>query len=117
MNQAAIDRGIFRSTFYRTYVDQEHRRGPETQSKESFEHPDREICKAMRHGNYGKVDADGLASPGIRVFGSDVIIGKTSPIMKNQQERSRRYSRRDSSTMLRPNESGIVDQVSVLCLR
>lgn len=117
MNQAAIDRGIFRSTFYRTYVDQEHRGGPEARLKESFEHPDREVCKAMRYGDYGKVDADGLASPGTRVSGSDVIIGKTSPMITNQQERSRRYSRRDSSTMLRPNESGIVDQVSVMCLQ
>ena len=119
MNQAAIDRGLFRSTFYRTYVDQEHNRGLWDSTeilRETFERPSREECTAMRHGSYEKVDCDGLVSPGVRVSGADVLIGKTSPstISGKEQEQSC-FAKRDASTAMRPNESGLVDQVKI-CL-
>merc|ERR1719359_177200 len=72
MNQAAIDRGLFRSTFYRTYADQEHndhnahKLDSSDVLRENFERPNREDCTGMRHGSYDKVDSDGLVSPGLR---------------------------------------------------
>jgi len=114
MNQAAIDRGLFRSTFYRTYSDQEHT-GDVCNSPgllEKFERPTREECTGMRHGSYDKVDIDGLVSPGVRVSGSDILIGKTSPLMRRElSELKGQCAKRDSSTTMRPNESGLVDQV------
>jgi DNA-directed RNA polymerase II subunit RPB2 len=117
MNQAAIDRGLFRSTFYRTYADQEHndhnahKLDSSDALRENFERPNREDCTGMRHGSYDKVDSDGLVSPGLRVSGCDILIGKTSPLASPGQNCALgRFSKRDSSTTMRPNESGLIDQ-------
>lgn len=79
MNQSAIDRGLFRSTFYRTYQDQEQDRG--FTSVEIFAKPQRDDQQTtrMRHGTYEKLDADGLVPPGVNVVGDDIIIGKLVP--------------------------------------
>merc|ERR1719181_2654917 len=78
MNQSAIDRGFFRSIFYRSYKDEEKKSG--TLVQEEFGKPVREVTMAMRHGDYNKLDEDGIAAPGTRVSGEDVVIGKTTPI-------------------------------------
>ncbi|KAJ0986875.1 hypothetical protein J5N97_005231 [Dioscorea zingiberensis] len=110
MNQSSIDRGFFRSLFFRSYRDEEKKMG--TLVKEDFGKPNRENTMGMRHGSYDKLDDDGLAPPGTRVSGEDVIIGKTSPIPQDEsQGQASRYTRRDHSTSLRHSESGMVDQV------
>ncbi|KAK9092542.1 hypothetical protein Syun_027453 [Stephania yunnanensis] len=110
MNQSSIDRGFFRSLFFRSYRDEEKKMG--TLVKEEFGRPNRENTMGMRHGSYDKLDDDGLAPPGTRVSGEDVIIGKTTPIAQDDtQGQTSRYTRRDHSTSLRHSESGMVDQV------
>jgi DNA-directed RNA polymerase II subunit RPB2 len=112
MNQAAIDRGLFRSTFYRTYCDHEQHRGLHEVFDETFERPTRDQCTAMRHGSYEKIDCDGLVSPGLRVSGADILIGKTTPTASFENNKDHcHYAKRDSSTAMRSNESGLVDQV------
>mmetsp|Transcript_16869 Transcript_16869/g.68060 ORF Transcript_16869/g.68060 Transcript_16869/m.68060 type:complete len:944 (+) Transcript_16869:754-3585(+) len=114
MNRAAIDRGLFRSTFFRTYTDQEHHQGRLESADamvESFERPSRDDCLAMRRSSYDKIDNDGLVSPGIRVSGNDILIGKTTPATVQHQGDKARFQKQDSSTPMRPNETGLVDQV------
>jgi len=74
-NQSSIDRGLFRSAFFRTYHDSI---GGED---ETFEIPDFRRTLGRRRGTYDKLDKDGIIEPGATVSGDDIIIGKTS-VMK-----------------------------------
>ncbi|XP_073299286.1 DNA-directed RNA polymerase II subunit RPB2-like [Primulina huaijiensis] len=110
MNQSSIDRGFFRSLFFRSYRDEEKKMG--TLVKEDFGCPSSDNTMGMRHGSYDKLDSDGFAPPGSRVSGDDVIIGKTIPFSQDEaQGPSSKYTRQDRSCSLRHSESGIVDQV------
>merc|ERR1719191_939147 len=110
MSQASIDRGFFRSIFYRSYKDEEKKQG--TMVQEEFQRPTKDITMAMRRGDYGKLDDDGLAPPGTRVSAEDVVIGKTTPLPADALDAQQsRYTRKDCSTSLRSSESGMVDQV------
>ena len=114
MNRSAIERGFFRSVFYRCYVDWENELnagGLTDLDAEHFERPTGESCLGMKHGSYDKLDEDGLVSPGTRVTGEDIVIGKTTPIAADPRGGERRFHKKDSSRALRANESGIVDTV------
>jgi DNA-directed RNA polymerase beta subunit len=113
VNQGAIDRGIFRSTFFKTYVDQEKEIVRVGGLMEQFEIPNRGDTKGIQHGNYGKLGQDGVIEPGCRVIENDIIIGKTTPIATSKQEISqmRKFKKRDVSTSMRQNEAGVIDKV------
>ena len=76
-NQAAIDRGIGRSHFLRTY-DGEERRYPGGQV-DKIEVPDEEVSGAHGAEYYQNLDTDGVINPETVVHEKDVLIGKTSP--------------------------------------
>lgn len=112
MNQSSIDRGLFRSLYYKVYSDQEKKTG--MMMLEEFEKPSRETTIRMKHGMQDKMDADGFVAPGMRVSGEDIIIGKTAPLPPDSEElglRSKLHTKRDVSTPLKSTENGIIDQV------
>ncbi|BGP39455.1 DNA-dependent RNA polymerase II [Rhodotorula kratochvilovae] len=112
MNQSSIDRGLFRSLYYRSYMDQEKKSGQV--QLEEFEKPTRDSTLRLKHGTYEKLDTDGLVGLGERVAGEDIIIGKTAPLPTDSEELGQRlksHTKRDVSTPLKSTENGIVDQV------
>ena len=90
-NQAAIDRGLFRASYYSVYRDTERAGGAD---KEKFEDPRVHAnVLGMQHANYGKLDADGCIGVGEPVTDGDVLLGKT---MCGNGEES---AKRDRSTV------------------
>jgi DNA-directed RNA polymerase II subunit RPB2 len=109
MNQSCIDRGMFRSMFYRSYVDETKSEGD--LCYEAFEKPRKEELEYTR-SNYDKLDSDGLVFPGQEVADQDVIIGKTLLVTQmSEKDSAPRAAKRCASTKLRHNEHGVIDQV------
>jgi DNA-directed RNA polymerase II subunit RPB2 len=117
MNQSSIDRGLFRSLYYRSYTDTETQKGME--KAETIEKPDRSDTLRMKQGSsdrYAKLDVDGLIAPATNVNGDDIIIGKTAPLPQDSEElgqRSSLHTKRDVSTPLKSTEQGVIDQVMI----
>mmetsp|Transcript_18763 Transcript_18763/g.45096 ORF Transcript_18763/g.45096 Transcript_18763/m.45096 type:complete len:1181 (-) Transcript_18763:313-3855(-) len=111
MNQSSIDRGLFRSMFYRSYTDEAKSEGG--LMTETFERPMKEeLGSASTRVNYDKLDVDGLAYPGQDVGDRDIIIGKTTLVQtQDEHDQAPQATKRDASTRLRHNEHGTIDQV------
>ena len=107
MNQSAVDRGLFHSTFYRTYKGEE-KKNQASGEDEKFCKPDPMITKSMKPGSYEKLNQHGIVEHNTPVSGGDVIIGKVLPI-KNVKNINKKY--KDNSHCLRHNEKGVIDKV------
>ena len=104
MNQDAIERGLFRSTFYRTYKEEE-RKSQGSGLDEKFCKPDTKFTRGLKLGNYNILNESGFVPENTKVDSGDIIIGKVIPITKNKKD-IQYY--KDSSTGIRPNESGYI---------
>lgn len=110
MSKAAIDRGLFRSYFYRTYTDQEKEVVRANGKLEIFSNLS-DSSKKIRgrgQGNYHKLDQDGFAEIGSKMEEEDVLIGKITPIVSHEIG-GPEY--KDASTSVRASEFGTVDSV------
>ena len=112
INRASLDRGRFRSIFYRTYKDEE-RKNQSSGDEEKFCRPDPIETKHIKNANYEKVADDGFVPKDVYVTPDDVLIGKVVPlrvptgaVLPAGAKKSR-----DVSKMPRNNESGYVDKV------
>jgi DNA-directed RNA polymerase subunit B len=112
LNKAAVDRGLGRSAFYRTYSEEENRYPGGQQ--DHFKSPTPTTEGYLGEHAYAKLGEDGIIEEGMDVKEGDVLIGKLSPprFLEEQtafgmgEERSR-----DNSVSLRGGEEGIVDNV------
>lgn len=106
LNKSAVDRGLFNSTFFRTYKDQcnkNHSSGEE----EKYCKPNPDLTKGYKPFNYDKLDETGFVKENQYVENNDIIIGKTMPLKKNDTDA---YQFKDNSISLKQNEQGFVDK-------
>ncbi|MGC8662195.1 MAG: DNA-directed RNA polymerase subunit B [Candidatus Micrarchaeia archaeon] len=112
INKAAVDRGLGRSMFYKTYADEE-RRYPGGQ-KDSFRLPPPTAEGYMGETAYSKLSDDGIVEPETVVNEGDVLIGKVAPprfLEENIGVMGLEEKIRDDSIALKAGEKGIVDSV------
>lgn len=103
MNKSAVDRGLFQSTYFRTYKEQNnknHSNGEE----EYFTKPD-ESSRANKPYNYDKISQDGFVPENTFVQSGDIIIGKCMPCKNGVS-----MTYKDNSISLKNNEKGFVDK-------
>ncbi|CAD7936998.1 unnamed protein product [Amoebophrya sp. A25] len=114
LNQSSVDRGLFRSVFFRSYAAEEERKGV---MNTIFENPTDPQGKTQilgrKRGDYSKLDHDGLALPGGRLFGDDVVIGMTQDLEPEKDANGDLMDpkKKDCSTCMRPAETAVVDEV------
>ncbi len=112
VNKAAVDRGLGRSVFYKTYVDEE-RRYPGGQ-KDRFKMPPPTAEGYMGEHVYAKLSDDGIIEPEMHVEEGEALIGKVAPprfLEENIGAGGLEEKMRDDSTVLKTGESGEVDSV------
>ena len=135
INRSSLDRGLFRSEFYRTYKDEE-KKNQASGEEERFCRPNAATTRHMKLANYGKLGPDGIVPENTYVTQDDVLIGKVAPIRLRGADGAamaginhaalqamssvaaaqaveaaggKRF--RDSSKLMRTNEAGYVDRI------
>jgi DNA-directed RNA polymerase II subunit RPB2 len=106
INQSSVERGLFRSAFYRTYKTEE--------IHSSLNASNSRICrpeaKDINLERMQKLDGDGIVAPGRQVDNDDVLVGRMQVASGDSILTSQPKSR-DVSLRARRGECGIVDTV------
>ncbi|MDP8012684.1 MAG: DNA-directed RNA polymerase subunit B, partial [Nanoarchaeota archaeon] len=112
VNKSSVERGLFRSMFFRPYKTAElHYIGGQT---DEITIPDKDVIGYKSEDSYSHLDEDGIVSPTTYVSGGDVVIGKVSPprfVSALDKFRLGIQKRVESSVECRPGEEGVVDTV------
>ena len=98
MNKSSIDRGMFQSTVYRTFKDQNDK-NHSTGEEEVYCNPENMPVKQLKPYNYSKLDSNGFVPENTCVNNTDIIIGKCIPKLN-----------KDMSVPLKNNETCFVDR-------
>ncbi len=111
LNKAAVDRGLGRSLFYKTYADEERRYPGGHQ--DHFRIPPPTTDGYQGEHAYAKLAEDGLVEEGMLVSNGDVLIGKVSPPRFLEEQTAFgvvEEHMRDNSVTLREDDA-VVDRV------
>jgi DNA-directed RNA polymerase subunit B len=114
INKGSLERGLFRSTYYRPETTEEIRYSGGLMDEIGV--PDKEVKGYRSEKDYRYLQDDGIIYPEAKVLEDDVVIGKTSPprFLNAMDEYNLGSNiRRESSTSISHGESGVVDFVLV----
>jgi len=105
LNKSAVDRGLFTSTYFKSYRDQcgkNHSTGEE----EIFTKPIVEVSASgkMKPYNYDKLGDDGFIPKNTYVDSNDILVGKVMP-----QKVQGVITERDTSLQVKGNDDGHID--------
>jgi DNA-directed RNA polymerase beta subunit len=103
INQSALDRGLFTSTYYKSVKDQ-CTKNHSTGEEEVFVNPVKSNATSPKPFSYAKLNDEGFVPKNTHVNGSDIVIGKVMPkkingVIVNQ----------DNSMALKANDDGFID--------
>ena len=103
INKAAVDRGMFVTTAYRTIMYEEKKK-----TNCSFEKIEIPPLKSQVKGmNYSKLGPNGIVMKGVPVYKGDILVGKTlTKVQKDEQE-----EKIDCSLSVSSGEEGIIDSI------
>ena len=118
LNRSAIERGLARSTFFRTYEAEEHRYpgGEEDRIENPLLREEENLRTFRTSKDFQYLEEDGIAALESYLVGGQVLIGKTSPprfIGEYREFREGSVVRRDSSISIRHGETAVVDRVLI----
>lgn len=117
INKAAIERGMSRSVFFRTYEVEERRYPGGLEDKIEKPKMEEELLDIKSAQAYENVDpVDGIAYVESELHGGQVLVGRTSPprFYTSTFEPRVMSRRKDTSVTLRHGEKGIVDRVLIM---
>ena len=103
ISRGAIERGLFNSTYYRTYKEEENK-NQLTGEEDIFCKPDTNQTLFPKNSNYDKLSKSGFIPENTYVDGNDIIIGKIIPTKHNI------YKYKDTSISMKNNDSGYIDK-------
>jgi DNA-directed RNA polymerase beta subunit len=103
INQSALDRGLFTTTYYKSVKDQ-CTKNHSTGEEEVFTNPQKCNAVTPKPFSYAKLDDQGFVPKNTYVNGSDIIIGKVMPKKINGA-----IINQDNSLPLKQNDDGYVD--------
>ncbi len=113
MNKSSVERGLFRSFYFRTYetLKKKYWGGQE----DEIGIPEPGIRGYRGESAYKDLDEDGIINPETEVNSDGIIIGKTSPLrfLSGEDLMSDIENKRESSLTVRYGEKGIVDKVFI----
>ena len=116
LNKGAIERGMFRSIYYKSTYDYEVYKSQ--QEGEQFEKPNPLTTENRNQNLYHKIDDSGFPEIGVSLHANDVLIGKTCPFKATQEQQftntiveQSKYTRRDCSLTVKASQEGKVDAV------
>jgi len=116
LNKGSIDRGLFRSVYFRPYETQELKYPGGLQDEIRVPSPTEHILQYKGAYRYRHLEEDGIVPPEVEVEGGDVLVGKVSPprfIGISSESLTSGLCLRDTSLTVRSEERGIVDAVII----
>lgn len=104
INKSSVDRGLFNSTFYRTYKEQCNK-NLSTGEEEVFMKPNMDDESLKKPFNYSKLGEDGFIDENEYCTSGDIMIGKYMP----QKIKNSVFLNKDNCVVVKNNESGYID--------
>ncbi|UCD07597.1 MAG: DNA-directed RNA polymerase subunit B [Candidatus Aenigmatarchaeota archaeon] len=113
INKSSIERGLFRSVYFRTYetIKKKYWGGQEDEIRV----PEPGVKGYLGEEAYVDIGDDGIINPETRVVSDSVLIGKISPLrfLSAEDFAADIENRRETSVTVRYGEEGIVDDVLI----
>ena len=101
INESALDRGLFTSTYYKAFKDQ-CTKNHSTGEEEIFTNPS--DLAQLKSLSYKKLDSDGFVPKNTYIDGNDILVGKVMPKKQNGK-----ITYQDNSTCMKANDEGYID--------